>query len=220
MVVLFSLALGMMAQDSLTDRATLVILEAGREVGRETYVIRPQRLPTGQQGFVLEARSQRRNLAANATVHLQSDGLPTALTFVKQAAGSDRPIRIEGAAGRGRFRIKRTSVTGDALREYPMREGFILADDALFALYTVFGRQVASGRLTFRALNLSLEECCSLSVEDLGVESTALRGAPARLRHFRLNYPEEHHDIWFTEVGELAKVSIPNRQLLVERQGE
>lgn len=218
MLKALALLVAIAAQDSVTDRATLVVREHGRVVGRETYVLRPIRLPDGRRGYRLDARSQRRNITASATVQLAADGLPVSFTFVKQPPGTDGPIRFRGTAGRGRFRIVRTSPDGDALREYPVRDGFVIADEALFALYTTLARQLAAGHSRFRALDLSQDECSSLDVVDRGVETTELRGAPARLRHIVVRFPGEEHHVWLTEQGQLAKIHLPARDIVAERE--
>ncbi len=217
MTVVIALALLVATQDVVVDRATLVIREGGREVGRETYTIQQRRLNDGTSGYSLEARGSYARLRTSLRMSLSSRWEPrqieqTTTNFV----GGDRTL-VTGQAGRGRFRLRTVGPDHESEREHPARDPVLLLSDSVFSGYVLVGYSVIAGQNRFTSIDLSTGERATLNAVDRGMQSTIVSGVSMSLRDIEVSAGDVRFHVWIRPDGSLVKIDLPDHGVVVER---
>lgn len=206
-----------LGQEPAADRATLVIREGTREIGRERYTLREARFDDGSTGYMLEIEGTLGQTRSRAAVELSTDWGTQG--FSVELTRPDQPVtEIVGVAqGRGKFVVRTRTASGERSQELPMPRAPLLLSDSLFALYAVVGPLEAAGERRVPALFAGSGRRVTATVVDHGMEQTDLLGVPTSLRHLEVQLGDDRRHVWLHPDRRLAKIEVPSRNIVVER---
>lgn len=175
------------AQTYPTDQGVLAVRQAGRVLAREEFALQPDPNPRAPAA--------------------------TTLSVVRTVPG-EAPTRLFARFDPRTVTVRIATPAGEVAREYPGRVGVLLVDQELFALHALAGL-LQAGRLQVQYPRSGRRE--SGSLEDRGMERTAIGREQRDLRHRVLLVGEETYHLWFDGSGRLMKVTAPARDLVAER---
>ena len=131
------LATALTAQQVL-DRGTLVIMQQGRLVGQEEFVVERGRRSGAPDGFtiasVVSYPAEQPTRRLTSVVEFGPDSQPAA-TLVEAQDGELRRVLIR--LGPRRVTVRLVTPSGEAAREYPSAQRHLVLDDSLFAPHAV-----------------------------------------------------------------------------------
>jgi hypothetical protein len=206
------------------DEGTLVVRDDTLEVARESFRLVHGRLARGggDVGWTL-ATTIRYDRARPVVVlapilEVGADTLPAALQY--DVADPREPVRILGAAGRGRFTVRFVARATERAREFPAAAGSraVVLDDSVFALYVFAAWRAAPTATPVSAIVPRSLRREVVQIQDHGIEPTTLNRAATTLRHVSVTGgPNQTVHLWLDAAGRLMKVEIPSRRLTAER---
>jgi hypothetical protein len=217
---LLALALLQAGPGTPVDEGVLVVRVDTLEVARESFRLTRGRLSRGDAGWTL-ATTIRYDRARPVVVlapilEVNSDTMPATLQY--DVADPRQPSRILGELGRGRFTVRLVARATERAREFPTGQRAAVLDDSVFAFYVFAAWRAVSEAVTVTAIYPRGLRRDGVQIRDLGLASTTLNRAPARLRHIVLDGEGQAPvNLWLDEGGRLMKVEIPSRRLIVER---
>lgn len=215
-----ALLLTLVALQGPLDEATLIVHQDTVEIAREAFRMTPARSGVGWT-LASTARYDRTRpvVVLDPIVVLGPDSNPTTLEYT--VADPRAPVRILGQLTRGRFMVRLLGRRTERAREFPAPLPAAVLDDSVFGLYlpVAWLGGARHGPVPVTALFPRAGRREHLSVQDLGVEATTLNRDPASLRHVTASGGENRLvHVWVDADGRLAKVEIPSRRLIAERQ--
>jgi hypothetical protein len=215
-----ALLLALVALQGPLDEGTLIVRQDTVEIAREAFRLTPARSGVGWTlASTVRYDRTRPAVVLDPIVELGPDSNPTTLEYT--VADPRAPLRILGQLARGRFMVRLLGRRTERAREFPAPLPAALLDDSVYVLYlpVAWLARARSGPVPVTALFPRAGRREHLSVLDLGVEATTLNRDPAALRHITATGGENRLvHVWVDADGRLAKVEIPSRQLIVERQ--
>ncbi|MCH7873864.1 MAG: hypothetical protein IH965_01025 [Gemmatimonadetes bacterium] len=170
------------------DEGVLIVRSAGRVVGREEFALRRVTDARGRNGLTLSAIS----------TYPPADPIRTLVRFA--------PRRVT---------VRLATATGEAAREYPTAGRYIIADDSVFALFVLAADGVPG---PVRVYLPRSGRRVSGTLEDFGLQPTALGQEIRELRHLVLRIEGRLHHLWYDTAGRLMKVAVPARDVVAERR--
>jgi len=203
------------------DEGVFVVRVDTLEVARESFRLSRGRLSRGEAGWTL-ATSIRYDRSRPVVVlapilEVNADTMPATLQY--DVADPQRPSRILGELGRGRFTIRLIARDAERAREFATGQRAVVLDDSVFALYVFAGwRAVGAQAAELTALFPRSLRREVVQIHDLGQASTTLNRDPARLRHVTVTGERGVIHLWLDDNGRLMKLEAPDRHLIVERQ--
>jgi hypothetical protein len=207
------------------DEGMLVVRDDTIEVARESFRLVHGRLARGggDVGWTLATTIRydraRPVVVLSPILEVGADTLPAALQY--DVADPREPVRILGAAGRGRFTVRFVARATERAREFPTGGGSraVVLDDSVFALYLFAAwRATAPAPATANVIVPRSLRREAVQIQDHGVEPTTLNRAATTLRHVSVSGgPNQTVHVWLDAGGRLMKVEIPSRRLTAER---
>ncbi len=215
-----ALLLALVALQGPVDEGTLIVRQDTVEIAREAFRLTAARSGAGWTlASTVRYDRTRPVVVLDPIVELGPDSNPTSLEYT--VADPRAPLRILGQLTRGRFMVRLLGRRTEHAREFPAPLPAAVLDDSVYGLYLPvawFGG-ARPGPVPVTALFPRAGRREHLSVQDLGVEATTLNRDPASLRHITATGGENRLvHVWVGGDGRLAKVEIPSRRLIVERQ--
>ena len=209
------LATALTAQQVI-DRGTLVIMQQGRLVGQEEFVVERGRRSGAPDGFtiasVVSYPAQQPTRRLTSVVEFGPDSQPAA-TLVEAEDGDLRRVLIR--LGPRRVTVRVVTPSEEAAREYPSAQRHLVLDDSLFAPHAV-ALPLLPGAV--RAITLREGGRATAEVADHGSDRTSVGTTHRTLHHLSMTVEGERRDLWYDERGRLIKVAIPSRDLTVLRR--
>ncbi|HVH09540.1 MAG TPA: hypothetical protein VM736_07065 [Gemmatimonadales bacterium] len=201
------------------DEATLVVRRDTQQTAREAFRLAPARSPAGGWTLATTIRYERSRpvLVLGPVVELDPDSDVATLEYT--VADPRDPVRIVGQAGRGRFLVRVLGRRTERAREFVAGHPLAVLDDSVFALYLPLAWRGRRDAIAVTALFPRAGRRELLRVSDIGTERTTLNRDSASLRHIVVSGGENRLvHVWLGGDGRLAKVEIPSRGLVAERQ--
>ncbi len=199
-------------QGPIVDAGTFVISRSGAVVGREEFTVRRGR-STGWDGYTITSTVAYPPASPSVTlspvVELGPDSIPVQVQF---DVFGDGQSRVYARFGPRRVTLRVVRPGGESARELPATGREIVADDSVFALYTIpppSGAQQAVAPRSGARL--------PAAVLDRGTERTTLQGVARELRHLVLRLGSQERHLWYDQKGRLMKVEVPALGLIAER---
>ena len=215
-----ALVLVLVALQGAADEGTLIVRQDTVEIAREAFRLTPARSGVGWTlASTVRYDRTRPVVVLDPAVELGADSNPTTLEFT--VADPRAPLRILGQLNRGRFTVRLLGRRTERAREFPAPRPAAVLDDSVYVLYlpVAWLAHARPGPVPITALLPRAGRREHLSVLDLGVEATTLNRDPASLRHITATGGENQLvHVWLDADGRMAKVEIPSRRLLAERQ--
>jgi hypothetical protein len=214
-----ALLLALVALQGPVDEGTLIVRQDTVEIAREVFRLTPARSGVGWTlASTVRYDRTRPVVVLDPIVELGPDSNPTSLEYT--VADPREPQRILGQLTRGRFMVRLLGRRTERAREFPAPLPAAVLDDSVYVLYLpVAWLGAHPGPVLVTALFPRAGRREHLSVLDLGVEAATLNGDPASLRHITATGGENRLvHVWVGTDGRLAKVEIPSRRLIAERQ--
>jgi hypothetical protein len=206
---------GAAAAQQVVDRGTLLIMQGGRLVGQEEFVVERGRRSGAPDGFTIASvvayPAERPTRRLTAVVEFGPDSQPAA-TLVEAEDGELRRVLIR--LGPRRVTVRVVTPSGEAAREYPSAPRHLVLDDSLFAAHAV-ELPVPPG--TVRSITLREGGRGTADVSDHGSDRTSVGTAQRTLHHISVTMGGERRDLWYDERGRLVKLAIPSRGLTALR---
>ena len=199
---------------------TFVIQIDTLEVGRETYTLASGRLASGNTGWTLSATTRydrvRPVIVLAPTIEISADSQPISLQF--DVANPREPSRVLGQLGRDRYTVRIVARTSERAREFPVHPPVVVLDDSVFALFEIASWFAGPRPVTLTAVVARAPRRETLTLTDVGSDSTVVNRRATRLRHVTLGGGANGLvHLWLDENGRLVKVEIPSRRLVAER---
>lgn len=203
------------------DEATLVVRVDTLNVARETYSLGATRLSAGGSGWVLSATTRydrdRPIIVYSPTLEIASDSMPVTLQF--DVADPRDPHRVLGQLGRNRFTVRTVSKNVERAREFPLRAPAVVLDDDVFALYQMIGWFARPEPVMLTAIVARAGRREELTLTDSGMVPIVMQRRTVTLRYLTLaGGGNQLVQVWFDAEGRLARVAIPSRKLVAERE--
>ncbi len=208
------------------DEGTLLVRQDTVEVAHETFrlsggVTRGRGEGRGNGGWTLATTIRfdrtRPVVVLDPIVELGADSSAASLEYT--VADPRDPVRILGQKSRGRFLVRVLGRRTERAREFLAAPPTAVLDDSAFALYLPVAWQGRARPAPVGALFPRAGRREELLVQDLGVEATTLNRDPASLRHITVTGGENRLvHVWLDADGRLAKVEVPSRGMVAERQ--
>lgn len=213
------LALAALHLQGPLDEATLLVRQDTLEIARESFRLSPARAAPGGWTLATTVRFDRSRpiVVLDPIVELGPDSSAVSLEYT--VADPRDPVRILGQGSRGRFVVRVLGRRTERAREFLAPPPAAVLDDSAFALYLPVAWQGRSTPVQVSAVFPRAGRRDVLLVQDLGIETTTLNREPASLRHVTITGGENRLvHVWLAADGRLAKVQVPSRGLLAERQ--
>lgn len=199
-------------QGPILDAGTFVISRSGAVVGREDFTVRRGR-STGPDGYTITSTVTYPPTSPSVTlspvVELGPDSFPVQVQFDVYGEGQSR---VYARFGPRRVTLRVVRPGGESARELPATGREIVADDSVFALYTIpparGARQAVAPRSGARL---------PAQVLDRGTERATLQGVAREARHIVLRLGSQERHLWYDQDGKLMKVEVPALGLTAER---
>jgi hypothetical protein len=202
------------------DEGTLIVRQDTVEIAREVFRLTSARSGVGWAlASTVRYDRTRPVVVLEPMVEVGPDSNPTTLEYT--VADPREPLRILGQFTRGRFMVRLLGRRRERAREFPAPLPAAVLDDSVYVLYLPLAwlGRARPGPVPVTALFPRAGRRERLSVLDLGVEATTLNRDPASLRHITATGGENRLvHVWVGGDGRLAKVEIPSRQLVAERE--
>jgi hypothetical protein len=203
------------------DQGVLVVRRDSLEIGRETFHLLERRPGDRTSGWLLDASARWTGPVGYATVlapvlEVAPDSAPAALAYDVTANGKSQ--HITGQPGPGRFTLRYVAPGRERARELASGPRLVVADDSVFSLYLIAAwyARPTPGRVT--AIFPRSAGRATLTVTDLGVETTTVNRDPATLRHVLIaGGPMGPVHVWLDAQGRLTKVEVPDQAVRAER---
>jgi hypothetical protein len=210
------------APPSAGDEGTLVLREDTSVVGHEAFAIVGLTANGAPNGWRLGTRARygmgSRSLTLAPVVELGPDTEPVSLQY--DVSDPANPLRILGQAtrGGGRFTLRYLSPDRERTRELRVGPRSIVVDDSALALYLIAAWRARSTPASVSALFARTMRQESLTLVDLGSDTTTVNRQSTRLRHITIaGGAAKLVHVWLDPAGRLMKVAIPSRHLVGER---
>jgi hypothetical protein len=196
------------------DQAVLSIKVAGREIGHETFLIRPARpgRPVGDS-IVTVARypETRPELTVQGVLQLSTTGAP--LTFALDYQNRRQPETILVSVSKSRVTLRRVARGAESARELPGGDPIVLLDDSLFATYLPLAGLASNGPRTVTAIFPHTTQRAALTVTRTSLTTPRENGA--------ITVIEFTGDLvgrlYLDSAGRFISLEIPARKLEVSR---
>ena len=204
------------------DEGTLLVRQDTVEIGRESFRLSGGVTRGGGGGgwsLATTVRFDRSRpvVVLDPIVELSADSSPANLEYT--VADPRDPVRILGQMSRGRFVVRVLGRRTERAREFLAPPPAAVLDDSVFALYLPVAWQGRARPVQVGAVFPRAGRREVLLVQDLGIEATTLNRDPASLRHITVTGGENRLvHVWLDADGRLAKLEIPSRGIVAERQ--
>lgn len=203
------------AQTQILDRGVLLVMRDGDVVGREEFAVRRGTSSATMAGFTLASTAfypaTRPEHTLVSVVEIGPDSFPQSSRFER---GNGETFRVATGIGPRRIAVRRVTASGESAREYPARDRALIVDDSVFVVFAV--RPPIGGAA--RRLTMPGELGNAVTVTDLGVGPTTVRGRSVELQHIRLEGAAGGISAWYDAEGRLMKIAWPGRRLTVVRE--
>lgn len=204
------------AQDFL-DRGTLVIARGGAEVAREEFAVRTAGGRPGQSGLLAVSTVRSRDREIQAALELDADHVP--ISFQETTTSAGRAVqRVTAQLSGIRFSARMTGRDGEVAREFPVRPPVALLSSEAFSQFAYVPRATAGTPRRITVILTDDPRALAGDVEALGPDTVVTAGRSLPAQHFVLRVPglEDYH-FWLSPDGDLLKVAVPGRDLVVTR---
>jgi len=203
------------AQTQSLDRGVLLIMRDGEVIGREEFAVRRGTTSATATGLTLASTAlypaTRPEHTLVSIIELGPDSFPEASRFER---GNGETLRVATGIGPRRIAVRRATERGESAREHPARVRSLIIDDSVFVAFAV--RPPAAGPA--RRLTMTGELGDQVTVTDLGITPTTVRGRSLELRHVRLEGVSGGISAWYDAQGRLMKLTWPGRRLTAVRE--
>jgi len=211
LVTLAAMAPGALAaQTTIVDEGSFTVTRAGR-TGREDFRIVRVSTPTA----AIVATGTSVNGTARVVAVLRTDTSGTPLDFQLDGREANEPReRITIQAARDRLAARSQSPTGESAREYFLRPGMIVFDDAFAHEYyflTLQGRDAVTAVLPRR------NELAQLHVTSKGDDPIEIAGTRVIAHRYVVSDSVNQRELWTDSAGRVLRVEAPALALTAVR---
>src|SRR5690606_11819836 len=207
------------AQTISLDEGAFRIIMGGREVGRETFVIRQSGSGSGaviiaQGRVVLDTIGGAAELSPSLEV-VGASLRPAA--YQVEVRGPDAQ-RIAGRLVGGRFSARIVSAAGEQMREYLASDGAVLLDETIAHHYYFLARRLDGAPFRVPVIIPRQSRQVSAGVTPRGTENIVIGGERVQARRMSVEPASGAvRHVWVESQGRVLRVEIPARGYVAER---
>jgi hypothetical protein len=196
-----------------SDQGVFVLSQAGREIGTETFTIKPSSDRVEAEAQIelrAEAEGKAYDFKITSKLAMDSELHPLTYAWNQQGAQSSQlSVDFRATPATAHYR----TVAGETDdRQFGLPRDVVVLDDNVIHHYQLVVeryRQTSGGKQTFRAFVPQEALSGSLVVEDRGLGPVEVAGAPQNLRHLAVTTDLARIDLWADDHGRVQRVSIP-----------
>lgn len=197
-------------QTTIVDEGSFTVTRAGR-TGREDFRI--VRVASPNAALVATGTSVNGTTRVVAVLRTDTSGAPLDFQLDGREANEPRE-RITIQAARDRLAARSQSPTGESAREYFLRPGMVIFDDAFAHEYyflTLQGRDAVTAVLPRR------NELAQLHVTSKGDEPIEIAGSRVIARHYVVSDSLNQRELWTDSAGRVLRIEAPALALTAVR---
>lgn len=197
------------AQVVTMDEGSFTVTRAGARIGREEFRILRQPA-AGGVAYVLRALGAYGDTRVSPALQTDSAGMPLRYQ-VEVRTGSTVELRIAGQLGGGRFTAQASTPTGEAAREYLVRDGTLILDQDVFHQYFALGLGRRADTATVVAvLSPRRNRQGGLRVQSRDAQTVTIGGAALEATHLVLTGDAgDRREVWLDRAGRVLRVLLP-----------
>jgi creatinine amidohydrolase len=205
------------AAQEFLDRGTFIITQAGGEIGREEFAIRPTAGRQGQPGILAVSTVRLRDREQRSALELTGTMAPLSVQVTTTQSGrieTQFTAQLNGT----RLSSRLSSRTRESSREFPVRLPLVLlADDVASAFYFVPRGDSGSIR-PVTVVRPRDGRGQSADVVSQGTDSVLIGERQVKSHKFELRLPDgDRRLFWITPNGDLLRVASPSRDIAATR---
>jgi hypothetical protein len=211
---LFTLAtiapVALAAQATIVDEGSFTVTRAGR-TGREDFRI--VRVSSPSAALIATGTAVNGTTRVVAVLRTDTSGSPLDFQLDSREANEPRE-RITIQATRDRLAARSQSPTGESAREYFLRPGMVIFDDAFAHEYyflTLQGRDAVTAVLPRR------NELAQLHVLSMGDDPIEIAGTRVVAHHYQVSDSVNQRELWTDSAGRVLRIEAPALALTAVR---
>lgn len=204
------------AQEFL-DRGTFIITQAGGEIGREEFAIRPTVGLQGQPGVLAVSTVRLMNREQRSALELTGQHVPRSLQITTTQAGRvvlQFAAQLSGARLSARYSTQAT----ESAREFPASAPVVMLPEDLASAFYFVPHAEAGRPRAVTVVRPQDTRAQAATVEAQGPDSVAIEGRQLPCLRFELKIGDgDIRRFWVTASGDLLSVFAPNRDITATR---
>lgn len=204
------------AQTLLLDEGTFVLRSGGREIGRESFVIR--QTGTGSAAVVVAQGRVNLNDATGLQTSLETAGPALRPAAYQISIEGDAPRTIAGRVAGGRFSARIVSPAGEMMREYLAGDGAVIIDDGVAHQHYFLGRRIDEAPFRVPIIIPRQSRQITASISAPVADRVNVAGRQVDAQRFTVAIGEgAPRRVWVDDDGRVLRLEVPGQGLVAER---